>query len=118
MKKIPLKWKAIFSVTAPVIFFLKPGYPNPKDPETQFEEYRFGNMRWRIWNQRVIQQANQVRGRNIRSMTDVGAIFFISQQFKPFVFGSLPPSLQAVYQGQISFDKAVADARKFLQARM
>jgi len=31
---------------APVIFFLRPGYPKPDDPMTIFEERRFGSMRW------------------------------------------------------------------------
>ena len=104
--------------TAPVIFFLRPGYPNPRDPETQFEEERFGNARWHLWNWRVIQQALQVRGRNIRSRTDVGVTIFISQQFRRFVFGSLPSSLQNIYKGQVTFDEAIADARKFLKAKM
>ena len=38
---------------APVIFFLRPGYPNPTDASTQFEERRYGSMRWAIWNWRA-----------------------------------------------------------------
>lgn len=99
---------------APVIFFLRPGYPNPRDPVTVFEERRFGGRRWAIWNWRVMQQALQVRGRNIRRRDDVGVTFFISQQFKRILFGALPEWLQPAYCNQFTFDQAVKDAEKLL----
>ncbi len=99
---------------APVIFFLRPSYPNPRDPGTQFEEDRWGGQRWAIWGQRAMQQALQVRGRNIRSRSDVGVTFFISQQFRRHVFASLPKHLQQVYMGDLTFDAAVKDAEKLL----
>jgi Rad3-related DNA helicase len=100
---------------APVIWFLRPGYPSPEDPLTQFEEKRFGNRRWQRWQWKVILQALQVRGRNIRSTQDVGVTFFISQQFKGFLFGSLPEELaNKAYRYKLNFDECVKDAMKLL----
>lgn len=100
--------------TAPVIFFLRPGYPNPRDPSTIFEEQRFGGQRWAIWNWRVMQQAMQVRGRNIRLHTDVGVTIFISQQFRRILFGALPPWLQKAYRNQFTFEQVLDDAEELL----
>jgi len=100
--------------TAPVIFFLRPGYPNPRDPGTVFEEKRFGGQRWALWNWRVMQQALQVRGRNIRLHTDMGVTFFISQQFKRVLFGALPTWLKPAYRNQLTFEQAIADAEKLI----
>ena len=101
--------------TAPIIFFLRPGYPNPKDAGAQFEERRFRGARWAIWNWRVMQQALQVRGRNIRSRSDVGVTFFISQQFRRILYAALPEWLEAAYRNQLTFDEAVKDAEKLLK---
>lgn len=96
---------------APIIWFLRPGYPRPDDPLTQFEEKRFGRRHWQRWQWRVIIQALQVRGRNIRSMSDVGVTFFMSEQFRSFLFSSLPKELQdKAYRGQMSFDECLKDA--------
>ncbi len=101
---------------APIIWFLRPGYPRPDDPLTQFEAKRFGNRRWQRWQYKVAIQALQVRGRNIRSTTDIGVTFFISQQFRNFLFGSLPKELQdKAYRGQFSFDECLKDADRLLE---
>ncbi len=92
---------------APVIFVIRPAYPPPDAPRTQFEERRYGNNRWAIWNWRVMLSVLQVRGRNIRSEDDLGATIFISQQFRRSVFASLPQSLQASYKGNLTFDQCV-----------
>lgn len=100
---------------APVIWFLRPGYPPLDDPLTQFEEKRFGGRRWQRWQWKVIIQMLQVRGRNIRSTQDIGVTFLISQQFKKFTFGSLPDELaNKAYRGQLTFDECVKDADKLL----
>jgi Rad3-related DNA helicase len=99
---------------APIIFFLRPGYPNPRDPGTQFEERRFGTARWQLWNWRVMLQALQVRGRNIRSKSDVGVTFFMSQQFRRFLHASLPHWLSNAYCGEKPFEDCLADAEKLL----
>lgn len=101
--------------TAPVIFFLRPGYADPSSPGTQFEERRFGNMRWARWNWKVIIEALQVRGRNIRNHADMGVTFFVSQQFRRFLFGSLPEWLQKAYYGEDTWDECVKEAEKLLR---
>lgn len=95
---------------APAIFVLRPGYPPPDDPRTQFEERRYGNNRWAIWNWRVMLSVLQVRGRNIRSEDDLGVTFFISQQFRRSVFASLPQTLQSSYKGDFTLDQCVKAA--------
>lgn len=100
--------------TAPVIFGLRPAYPPPDDPRTQFEERRYGNNRWAIWNWRVMLSALQWRGRNIRSEEDRGVIVFISQQFRRTVFASLPKTLQSSYKGDLTLDKCIGEAEKLV----
>jgi Rad3-related DNA helicase len=100
---------------APVIFFLRPGYPNPKDPGTIFEERRWGGQRWVLWNYRIMNQALQVRGRNIRRQSDLGVTIFVSQQFKRILFASLPEWLEKAYRNGFTLDQALADAEKLLQ---
>lgn len=100
---------------APVIFFLRPGYPRPQDPGTIFEERRWGSSRsWALRNWRVMQQALQVRGRNIRGRNDIGVTFFISQQFKRVLFPALPSWLEKAYRSKFTFEEALADAEKLL----
>ncbi|OGG60130.1 hypothetical protein A2765_01005 [Candidatus Kaiserbacteria bacterium RIFCSPHIGHO2_01_FULL_56_24] len=99
---------------APVIFCLRPAYPRPDDPQTQFEERRFRGRRWRLWQWRVMLDLLQVRGRNVRSETDKGVTFLISQQFRNFAFGSLPNWLQGAYRGNLSWEESVKDAEKLL----
>lgn len=101
--------------SAPVIFFLRPGYPSPSDPGTKFEEQRFGRQRWALWNWRVMQQVMQVRGRNVRGHRDMGVTILISQQFRRFAFASLPQELQGAYKTGLSFDACIRDAEKLLQ---
>ena len=101
---------------APVIFFLRPGYPSPDDPGVQFEERRFGvGPSWSVRTHRVINQALQVRGRNIRTEGDLGVTFFISQQFRNFVRGSLPEWLQGAYEGKLDFDECCERAVRILK---
>jgi Rad3-related DNA helicase len=99
---------------AGVIFGLRPSYPPPDDPRTQFEERRYGNQRWAIWNWRVMLSILQWRGRNIRSADDFGVIIFISQQYRRSVFASLPKSLQPSYRGELTFDQCINEAVKLL----
>lgn len=100
---------------APVIFFLRPGFPPPRDPATVFEERRFGSARWRLWNWRVMLQALQTRGRNIRSAKDLGVTFFVSQQFRRFVFASLPKWLEKSYRGDGTWDQCVKETEGLLK---
>lgn len=102
---------------APIIFFLRPGFPSPDDPTTKFEERRFGAMRWKLWNWRVMMEALQVRGRNIRSAEDLGVTFFISQQFRRFLHAALPQWLQPAYRGEWKFEQCVEETLRLLGRR-
>lgn len=99
---------------APVIFFLRPAYPNPNDPASIFEEKRFGSLRWKLWNWRVMIEALQVRGRNIRSVKDLGVTIFVSQQFRRFVPAVFPEWLKDAYQGDLRMEDCVNNAKKLL----
>lgn len=100
---------------APVIFFLRPGYQRPDDPMTQFEERRFSEGHcWALWNWRVMIEALQVRGRNIRSRGDVGVCFFVSQQFRRFLYPALPEWLRPAYVGDKTMEACVRDAMTLL----
>lgn len=100
--------------TAPVIFFLRPGYPNPRDPLAIFEERRWKSRIWRIRKWRVMIEALQVRGRNIRSEEDRGVTFFMAEHFRDVVFPSLPEWLKGAYRRDFSFEECIADALKLL----
>lgn len=97
------------------IFYLRPGYPIPNDPQAQFEEKIYGNSRWGLWTWRVIIKMLQARGRNQRSAQDKGCIFLMSKQFHRFTYGGLPEWLRPSYVGQISFDKAIEQGIKLLK---
>ncbi len=89
---------------APVIFLLRPSYPSPRDPLAQFEERRYGGKRWQVWNWRVMIEALQVRGRNVRSADDQGVTIFVSQQFRRFLYASLPTWLRESYRSELTLD--------------
>lgn len=106
--------------TAPVIFFLRPGYARPDDPQTQFEERRFsGGKAWALWHWRVMLEALQVRGRNIRGATDLGVCFFISQQFRRVIGRAFPEWLRErpVYVGVKTFAAGIEEALNLLGRR-
>ncbi len=98
-------------------FYLRPGYPSPEEPQAQFEERRLGNSRWALWTWRVITKMLQARGRTIRSVTDSGCIFLMSQQFKRFTYGGLPKWLQPAYVYTKTFDECVVDGVKLLKKK-
>ena len=100
--------------TAPVTFCLRPGYPRPSDPQTQFEQQRFGKKLWQLWNWRVMIEMLQARGRNIRSDKDLGVTFLISQQYRRFTFGALPEWLKPAYRGNSTFEECVKDTMTLL----
>ncbi|MCL5411923.1 MAG: DEAD/DEAH box helicase family protein [Patescibacteria group bacterium] len=102
---------------APVIFFLRPSYPSPYDPGTLFEEKRFRNQRWSVWLWRAMMDALQVRGRNIRSAEDVGVTIFVSQQFRRFVFASLPKWLEEAYRSDLTLKECISEAVRVIQGK-
>jgi Rad3-related DNA helicase len=102
--------------TAPVIFYYRPGYARPDDPQAVFEMRRFGRRKaWALWKWRVMVELLQVRGRNIRSSDDLGVTFLISQQFRSFAFKTLPEWLRPSYRGNWTFEQCVEDAEKLLR---
>ena len=100
---------------APVIFYLRPGYPSPEDPGTQFEEKRYGSNIWKLRTHRAMLKVLQTRGRNIRSWTDSGVTILMSRQFKKVAFAALPEALEPIYVRTKTFDQAVEDAMKLLR---
>lgn len=99
---------------ASVAFVLRPGYPNPADPRAQFERRRYGGQAWMVWNWRAMIAALQVRGRNVRSAEDRGVTIFVSQQFRRFLYGSLPKWLEDAYVGDLTFEECEEDALELL----
>ncbi len=99
---------------ASVAFVLRPGYPNPADPRTQFERRRYGNQVWMVWNWRAMIAALQVRGRNVRSAEDRGVTIFVSQQFRRFLYASLPKWLEEAYVGDLTFEECEEEALELL----
>jgi len=102
---------------APIIFFLRPGYPNPNDPEAQFEERRLKGALWPVRQWRVAIEALQVRGRNIRTEEDLGVCIFISQQFRRIVNRGLPKWLEPAYRSTLPFDRCVEDTIELLASK-
>jgi hypothetical protein len=84
---------------AEAIFMIRPGFPSPFDPRAKFEEkrfpggYVFGLRRWRAGVEAV-----QVGSRNRRSKKDKGVTCYMSSQFTPFLYHSLPVALRPAYE--------------------
>ena len=101
--------------TCPIIFFLRPSHANPKDPQSIFELKRFGRSDYfRMQRHRAQIQAQQMPGRNIRNETDKGVCFFMSMQFRDFLFSSLTPRLQTCYRSDLKLHEAISDALMLL----
>ncbi|MBI4142716.1 DEAD/DEAH box helicase family protein [Candidatus Uhrbacteria bacterium] len=100
---------------APVIFFLRPGYPNPNDPQAQFEQRHLKGNLWPVWQWRVAIEALQVRGRNIRTEEDIGVCIFVSDQFRRIVSRELPKWLEPAYRSTRTWDQCVAETIELLQ---
>lgn len=100
--------------SAPIIFILRPGLPNPHSAEAQFAQKRFGRQYWALQTWKAMLKALQARGRNVRGVRDLGCAIFISQQFRSIVFPSLPVWLEKAYRRGITFDQAVRDALKLV----
>ncbi|HEY4514775.1 MAG TPA: helicase C-terminal domain-containing protein [Candidatus Paceibacterota bacterium] len=98
-----------------VTFVLRPSYPPPTAPEAIFETERFGSRRWALWHWRIVIEALQARGRNVRSKRDKGVTIFVSQQFRKFILHSLPKWLQTAYRGTQTFEQAVEETIEVLK---
>lgn len=102
---------------ASVAFVLRPGYPNPADPRTQFERRRYGGQAWMVWSWRAMIAALQARGRNVRSAEDRGVTIFVSQQFRRFLYASLPEWLQEAYAGNLTLEECEEETLELLQVQ-
>lgn len=102
---------------APVTHILRPAWPHVHNPETQFEKERFGNGRWALWSWRVMIEALQGRGRNIRSKVDRGVTIFYSQSFRRFLFASLPEWLQLSYRGEWRLERCIEDSLELFRGK-
>jgi len=99
---------------APVTFALRPAYAPPGDPMALYEEHRYKNRKWRLWDAREMQRILQARGRNIRSEKDKGVTFCMSKQYGNIVLKSLPKWLQPAYVHSKTFYDCVKDALALL----
>ncbi len=111
---------------APVIHLLRPGYPNPRDPQAQFETQRFGKAKkqrrgrerneapWWLWQYREVNKALQARGRNIRSATDCGVTIFWSKSYSNFLPGGLPDWLKPSWRSGRTLDEIEDEIVEFL----
>jgi Rad3-related DNA helicase len=108
----------LHSQNAPVILVLRPSFASPDDPLTQFEDRRFsGGHVWAVRNARVMKEALQVRGRNIRSKKCLGVTIFFSQQFRRFVYHCLPEYLKPSYRSEITLENCVKETLKLLKEK-
>lgn len=103
--------------TAPMIFYLRPGFPNPNDAMCQFEARKFSQSRiWALRRWRETLRALQVRGRNVRSDTDVGLFVGVDKRLRGILQPNLPAWLEKAYVNDLTFDQCIADAIKRLGA--
>lgn len=101
---------------APVILFLRPGFPNPNAPEQLFRMRRFGkSTTWKLNWYDVTQQINQTAGRNIRSQSDLGVIVLIDRRFHRYTLPALPKWLEQAYRGTFDWDACLDDTVKLLK---
>lgn len=100
--------------TAGAIWLLRPGYPNPRSAGTKFEVERYGSHYWSRLAYRVMLEAQQAIGRNIRGPRDKGVCFLMSQKFSDFVYAGLPEWLKPAYRRGMMLDECLDDAEELL----
>jgi Rad3-related DNA helicase len=101
---------------APVIFFLRPGYPDPHSPQEQFKKRRFGESTTAWINKYlVMQQIIQAAGRNIRGPEDRGVIICCDARFTQLVSRTLHNDyewLRPCFVPDLTWEQCMADAMK------
>lgn len=103
--------------TAGALWLLRPGYADPRSAATKFEIERFGESQyWQRLSYRVMLEALQAMGRNIRGPRDKGVCFLMSQKFKDFVYYGLPEWLKPAYRRGLTLDECLDDAEELLAA--
>lgn len=100
---------------APITFVLRPSYPPPGDAKAIYEERRFRQRKWLLWNSRETQRLLQARGRNIRGETDKGVTFCMSLQYKKFILKALPRWLHPAYCHSKTYADCISDALNLLK---
>ncbi len=101
--------------TAGAIWFLRPGYPDPRSAATQFEIQRFGEGHY--WSRvvyKVMLEAQQAVGRNIRGPRDKGVCFLMSRGFEKIVYAGLPDWLKLAYRRGWTLNECIDDTLKLL----
>lgn len=100
---------------ASVIWILRPGYADPKSAATRFEQQRFKNGGfWKRQCYKVMREAQQGMGRNIRGHHDRGVCFLMAKAFGQFVYHGLPEWLQPAYQRDMMLQDCLKDTKKLL----
>lgn len=97
------------------IFLLRPNWPVPDEPRTIYEQRRFRSNAWPLFMHRVRVSTYQAAGRNIRTETDKGVVFCISQDYRRWLRSSLPKELQSAYRGDVTFKEGVQETLQLLR---
>ena len=105
--------------TAPVIFVLRPAYPNPLGAESQFEFQRWPKEKGIVWglrNNRAMVKVLHACSRNVRGTgpEDGGVAFFMDDRFRKLVARALSDSLKPAYRGNMTFPESMDDAESLL----
>lgn len=100
--------------TAGAIWFLRPGFQNPHSAASKFERERYGSQYWPRMAYRVMLEAQQAIGRNIRGPRDKGVCFLMSEKFTKFVYAGLPEWLKPAYRRGMTLDECLSDAEELL----
>lgn len=69
---------------------------------------------WKRQYYKVMLEAQQAMGRNIRGSRDRGVCFLMSRGFEKFVYHGLPEWLQPAYRRGKMLDECLEDARRLL----
>ena len=99
---------------ASAIFYLRPEFPRPDEPQVQFERKRFGEQTyWGLQRWRVNIKTQQAIKRHIRGPEDKGVSFLISQHFKRTVSF---PEWERERVREKSFTESLKEAKEFLSS--
>lgn len=100
---------------AGAIWFLRPGFPNPESAATKFELERYSQgTYWARIAYRIMLEAEQAIGRNIRGPRDKGVCFLMSSGFQKFVHAALPEWLEPSYRRGKTLSECLEDAEELL----
>lgn len=100
---------------AGAIWLLRPGFPNPESAVTKFElaRYRAGTY-WARLTYRIMLEAQQMIGRNIRGPRDKGVCILMSSGFQRFVRAGLPEWLEPSYRRGDTLEECLDQTEELL----